>query len=196
LDNDRRQIELAYSLLFTLPGSPILYYGDEIGMGDNIKLQDRNGVRTPMQWDNGPQAGFSTAPPEALYSPVISSPGYDPVNTNVADQIIDSGSLLNTIKKMLTARKYHPALGTGNFSWVSGLPATSPKPIAAYWREDHLEKLIIIQNLSPNKQSIKFTLPGTATTNLIFGKSDFSLENEQLNADLEPYGYLWLQIQE
>ncbi|MCS7052042.1 MAG: alpha-amylase family glycosyl hydrolase, partial [Thermomicrobium sp.] len=76
LDNDRRKLELAHSLLFTLPGSPILYYGDELGMGDDIRLPDRNGVRTPMQWSAGPNAGFSTAPPERLYAQPIADPVY------------------------------------------------------------------------------------------------------------------------
>ena len=196
LDNDRRQIELAYSMLFTLPGSPILYYGDEIGMGDNIWLPDRNGVRTPMQWDNSQQAGFSTAPAERLYAPVVSTPGYEPTNTNVADQLNDPGSLLNTIKHMINARKSHSALGTGEFSWVPNLPSNKPNPVAAYLRVDHQEKVIIIQNLSPNRQNFSFTLPLSAAADLILGNSDFSIDNELLSADLDPYGYMWVHIKE
>ncbi|HUV28257.1 MAG TPA: maltose alpha-D-glucosyltransferase [Anaerolineales bacterium] len=196
LDNDRRQIELAYSMLFTLPGSPILYYGDEIGMGDNIWLPDRNGVRTPMQWDNSQQAGFSTAPAKRLYAPVVSTPGYEPTNTNVADQLNDPGSLLNTIKHMINARKSHSALGTGEFSWVPNLPSNKPNPVAAYLRVDHQEKVFIIQNLSPNRQNFRFTLPVSAAADLILGNSDFSIENELLSADLDPYGYMWVHIKE
>src|SRR5512133_3529848 len=97
LDNDRRKIALANSLLFTLPGSPIIYYGHEIGMGDNIWLFDRNGVRTPMQWKNAPNAGFSAAQPEALYAPVIDTSPYDPSQVNVDDEFQDPDSLLNFI---------------------------------------------------------------------------------------------------
>jgi maltose alpha-D-glucosyltransferase/alpha-amylase len=86
LDNDRRKIELANSLLFTMPGSPVVYYGDEIGMGDNIHLFDRNGVRTPMQWNAGLNAGFSTANPLQLYSPVIDNPIYGSEQVNVVSQ--------------------------------------------------------------------------------------------------------------
>ena len=86
LDNDRRKIELANSLLFTLPGSPIIYYGDEIGMGDNIELQDRNGVRTPMQWDDGPNAGFSQAEPDALYTPIVNGDLFGQEYINVRSQ--------------------------------------------------------------------------------------------------------------
>ena len=94
LDNDRRKIELANSLLFTLPGSPIIYYGDEIGMGDNIWLPDRNGVRTPMQWEKSTNAGFSAAQPGGLYAPVITSEPYAPAQVNVADQVADPGIAL------------------------------------------------------------------------------------------------------
>ena len=105
LDNDRRKIELAHSLLFTLPGSPILYYGDEIGMGDNIWLPDRNGVRTPMQWNSETNAGFSDAPLQSLYAPVINDNIYGPVRANVEFQQQDPNSLWNSIRHMLTIRK-------------------------------------------------------------------------------------------
>ena len=197
LDNDPRQIELAYSMLLTLPGSPILYYGDEIGMGDDIWLPDRNGVRTPMQWDNSQQAGFSNAPKERLYAPIISTPGFDPSSTNVTDQLLDPDSLLNRIKKMITVRKSHSALGTGEFSWVSHPPPDTPNPIAAYFRTDQQEKILIIQNLSPKMQAVTIHLPSSAAFNaeLIIGKSDLSIDRGRLSAELAPYDYLWLHMQ-
>src|SRR5258706_12341761 len=105
LDNNHRKIELANSLLFTLPGSPIIYYGDEIGMGDNLDLPDRNGVRTPMQWDSSPNAGFSTGKPFSYF--VQGELGYQHIN--VASQINDPGSLFHSIKKMIAIRKKHIA---------------------------------------------------------------------------------------
>src|SRR5512146_2790314 len=97
----KRTLTRACSLLFTLPGTPIIYYGDEIGMGDNIWLPDRNGVRTPMQWSNTLNAGFSFAPSEKLYSPVIDTLPYDPTHVNVEDEWKEPGSLLNFIRKLI-----------------------------------------------------------------------------------------------
>ncbi len=133
LDDDRRKIELANSLLFTLPGSSILYYGDEIGMGDNIWLPDRNGVRTPMQWTSAVNAGFSSAAPKSLYLPLIDNSVYGPAHINVADERAHPDSLLNRLRRLIAVRKQHPAFGRGSFTWVecevaggSGLPAPVP----------------------------------------------------------------------
>jgi maltose alpha-D-glucosyltransferase/alpha-amylase len=194
LDNDLRQVELAYSLLFSLPGSPIIYYGDEIGMGDDINQPDRNGVRTPMQWDSSPGAGFSSAAPDKLYAPLVSSAGFDPQSINVSEQRQDPGSLLNKVKQLIRARKDHPVLSTGRFSWIESTPLQSPNPIAAYLRENEEQQLLILQNLSPQKQSTHLHLPGVSAAMPITGRSDFSLENERLSTELEPYGHLWLQV--
>ena len=131
LDNDRRKIELTYSLLFTLPGSPVIYYGDEIGMGDNIELEDRNGVRTPMQWNSARNAGFSDVSKELLYAPIIEDSEYSPEQVNVADQLENQSSLYNTIRLMADARKRHPALGRGGFRWID----VGTKNVAAYLRQ-------------------------------------------------------------
>ena len=196
LDNDRRQIELAYSLLFTLPGSPIIYYGDEIGMGDDIHLPDRNGVRTPMQWDKHANAGFSAAASEQLYAPVVSSPGFDSQEVNVADQLADPNSLLNKVREMIRVRKSFPALGTGDFAWAAGATGTSPNPIAAYTRESDQEKLLIIHNLSPAAEQCSLRLTQTASAKRVLGSAEFHLENEQLLTELAPYGFLWLHIED
>jgi maltose alpha-D-glucosyltransferase/alpha-amylase len=195
LENDRRQIELAYSLLFTLPGSPIIYYGDEIGMGDNIHLPDRNGVRTPMQWENSANAGFSTAASEQLYAPVVSSPGFGSQEVNVADQLADPNSLLNKVREMIRIRKSFPALGTGNFTWAAGTAAASPNPIAAYIRASDKEQLLVIHNLSPAVQESRIELPQTASATRVLGTARFDLEDGQLLAKLEPYGFLWVRIE-
>jgi maltose alpha-D-glucosyltransferase/alpha-amylase len=195
LENDRRQIELAYSLLFTLPGSPIIYYGDEIGMGDNIQLPDRNGVRTPMQWENSANSGFSTAASEQLYAPVVSSPGFSSQEVNVADQLADPNSLLNKVREMIRIRKSFPALGTGNFTWAAGTAAASPNPIAAYIRASDKEQLLVIHNLSPAVQESRIELPQTASATRVLGTARFDLEDGQLLAKLEPYGFLWVRIE-
>jgi maltose alpha-D-glucosyltransferase/alpha-amylase len=193
LDNDRRKIELANSLLFTMPGSPVVYYGDEIGMGDNIHLFDRNGVRTPMQWNAGLNAGFSEANPLQMYSPVIDDPIYGPEQVNVASQREDLGSLLNVIRKMIRVRKLYPAFGRGDFNWVDGAPAS----VAAYLRSYLGRHLLILNNLSPQPQSATLQIPTISTSQTIDlldeGPSP-ELNDGLLEITLEPYQYRWLQL--
>ncbi len=181
LDNDRCKIELANSLLFTLPGSPIIYYGDEIGMGDNIQLFDRNGVRTPMQWDSTANAGFTSRRP---YAPLLEG-DYHPQKVNVAAQIADPGSLYHTISRMIVTRKEHPAFGHGDFNWAE---FNNPS-IAAYTRHHPIETLLIINNLSSQTQSV--SLPQNMS-----GVSKDLLSGESLVLaeiiTLEPYQFLWL----
>ena len=182
LDNDRRKIELVNSLLFTFPGSPIVYYGDEIGMGDNIELFDRNGVRTPMQWDDSTNAGFTTGKP---FADVIQGElGYDKVN--VASQLADKNSLFYSVKKMIQIRKQYPAFGRGSMEWVeTGNPA-----VAAYVRKYEDESLLILNNLSGSAQTI--TLPSEYC---IDSKDVLTEAHVQLPSTLElpPYSYHWLK---
>lgn len=196
LDNDRRKIELAYSLLFTLPGSPIIYYGDEIGMGDNIWLPDRNGVRTPMQWDSSENAGFSTVASEGLYAPVISSLEFNPNKVNVADQLNNPGSLLNKIKTMVKVRKSHPAFGLGKFIWATASLRENTQAVAAYWRVHEAERLLIIQNLSEEPQVIDLqVLPGSIQSfeNLLPDYSTIEIVHDSLTTTLKPHQFLWLR---
>ncbi|HEV2638401.1 MAG TPA: maltose alpha-D-glucosyltransferase [Actinocrinis sp.] len=127
LENDRRQIELFTALLLSLPGSPVLYYGDEIGMGDNIWLGDRDGVRTPMQWTPDRNAGFSTCDPGRLYLPTIMDPVFGYQSTNVEAQTATSSSLLHWMKRMIEIRKQNPAFGLGTFA---ELTSTNPSVLA------------------------------------------------------------------
>ena len=127
LDNDRRQMELFSALLFSLPGSPVLYYGDEIGMGDNIWLGDRDSVRTPMQWTADRNAGFSKADPGRLYLPVIMDPVFGFQRTNVESQTQDTSSLLHWTRRMLEVRKQNPAFGLGAYTEVA---STNPAVLA------------------------------------------------------------------
>ena len=177
MGNDRRKIELLHSLLFTLPGAPTLYYGDEIGMGDNIWLPDRDGLRTPMQWDDSPHAGF-TAPDVTPYAPVIDDPVFGYRQVNVARQMAEPHSLLHTIRDMIRIRKAHPAFGEPGLTW---LPA--PRAVAAFLRPGADATLISLNNLSDRPQRVQ--LPSGQFVSLFDG----SLIDDAHT--LPPYGYWW-----
>ena len=182
LDNDRRKIELANSLLFTLPGSPIIYYGDEIGMGDNIELHDRNGVRTPMQWDDSPNAGFTTGKPFAEI--IQGGLGYQQVN--VSSRLADKNSLFYAIKKMVQIRKQYGAFGRGTIEWVeTGNPA-----VAAYTRKYKDEILLILNNLSGSSQTINLPPEYRGDSTDLLTENHFQLESSLI---LQPYSHLWLK---
>jgi maltose alpha-D-glucosyltransferase/alpha-amylase len=190
LDNDQRKIGLAFSLLFTLPGSPIIYYGDEIGMGDNLSLPDRNGVRTPMQWDSGTNAGFSDA--KIIYSPVITTPPYDPEKVNVLEECAASKSLWSRIQTMISIHKCHPALCCGSLTWLDcGNPA-----VAAYLRLESQEHMLIIHNLSAASQRVTCPLPAEHQGKIVDLLTGRLMENDlgSRSLFLQPYEYLWLLI--
>jgi len=191
LDNERAKIEMANSLLFTMQGSPILYYGDEIGMGDNIWLFDRNGVRTPMQWDANSKAGFSDAPLENFYAPLLESDEFNPLRVNVADQRADPHSLFNTIRHMIAVRKRHPVFGRGDFAWMGDNPH-----MAAYLRSYGAEQVLVVNNLSDKIQTVCFefnTLDGSPI-DLLTGRELSEVLDHKLTLRLQPYAYLWLKI--
>jgi maltose alpha-D-glucosyltransferase/alpha-amylase len=182
LDNDRRRIELANALLFTLPGAPILYYGDEIGMGDNLDLSDRNGVRTPMQWDSSPNSGFTTGSP--FTELVKGALAFQ--NVNVAAQLGDVHSLFQTIRKMIALRRRHAAFGGSSMEWVEiGNPT-----VAAYLRQNGDDVVLVLGNLSCDVQSI--VVPPQYRMNYLdlLSSSVVSLGAER---ELTPYSFLWLQ---
>lgn len=154
LKNDRKRIELAYALLFTLPGTPVIYYGDEIGMGDNIYLGDRNGVRTPMQWNDNRNAGFSDSKPSMLYSPVIIDPEYNYNAVNVDAQINSQFSLLNYIKRFIAKRKKHPVFGTGQIKFVD----VNNNKILAFLRTGDDDIALCVFNLSTKAEAVKLDL--------------------------------------
>ncbi|MBN1286557.1 MAG: maltose alpha-D-glucosyltransferase [Anaerolineae bacterium] len=195
MDNDRRKIELLNSLLFTLPGAPIIYYGDEIGMGDNIRLEDRNGVRTPMQWAaDRPGAGFSTADPAQFYAPVIDDAVYGPPRVNVAAQREDPGSLLNTVRRLIAARKTTKALGRGELAFV----LDPDKAVLAYTRACEGETVLALHNLGD--AAIETNLPlaayaGAEPQDLLDRARTWPpVEHEPYRAVLEPYEYVWLRL--
>ncbi len=194
LDKDPRKIMLANSLLFTLPGSPIVYYGDEISMGDNIWLPDRNGVRTPMQWSNSKNAGFSEANPEKLYAPVIDNPKFPLSEINVEAQINQAGSIWHQIRSMIRIRKNNPGLGLGDLNWLP-LPDSG---IAAYTRRFKTETWYIINNLTAEKKTFNipadWAIPQNAVEQLTGTALDTLLTGKFNEITLYTYQFLWIKV--
>jgi maltose alpha-D-glucosyltransferase/alpha-amylase len=191
LDNDRRRIELLNAILFSMPGSPIIYYGDEIGMGDNIWLEDRNGVRTPMQWSDQANGGFSSA--SSLYAPLVDDEVYGYQRVNVAAQQDDSGSLLNWTRRLVQLRKAHPVFGRGDFRLLQ----PENQRVLAYLRAYGDETLLVLCNLVASNQAVSLELgdhAGTAPLDLLSGEH-LSPVTKTWELRLPPLGYRWLLLQ-
>lgn len=193
MDNNRRRIELLNSLLFSFPGTPVLYYGDEIGMGDNIYLGDRNGVRTPMQWSSDRNAGFSRATPARLYSPVIMDPiqGYEAVN--VEAQHGNPSSLLSWMRNMIALRKLFRVFGRGTLEFLD----PSNRKVLAYLRRYEDQQVLCVANLSRFAQPVDLDLPGLegATPVEMLGYVDFPpIGKQPYRLTLSPYGFLWFEL--
>ena len=182
LDNDRRKIELANSILFTLPGSPIIYYGDEIGMGDNIDLFDRNGVRTPMQWDDSPNGGFSTVKPYA--EPVPGDMGFKYVNVQKA--LADAHSMFYTLKHMIAVRKSNPAFAGSEMQWLdTGNPA-----VAAYVRAYQGQRILVLNNLSDAMQTVNLPAEFTGPARELLTDKALQLGG---SVSLQAYAFAWYE---
>jgi maltose alpha-D-glucosyltransferase / alpha-amylase len=193
LDNDRRRIELMNGLLMSLPGTPIIYYGDEIGMGDNVNLGDRNGVRTPMQWSGGWNGGFSTADPEALYSPLMLNPVYGYQAVNVESQKRFDHSLLSWMKRLIRVRKGAPVFGRGSIEFL--YPANHR--ILAYIRQLGKETVLCVNNLSSSAQAVELDLRRYKGNILIemFGKNIFPRIGElPYLLTMGPYEFFWFRL--
>jgi len=193
LDNDQGKLRLLHGLLFSFPGTPIIYYGDEIGMGDNIHLGDRAGVRTPMQWTADRNAGFSTAEPEALYSPVITDPVYGYPVVNVAAQRRSPASLLQWMRRLIAARKSTRAFGRGALRFLH--PA-NPR-ILAYLREHRGETILIVANLSATVEPALLDLSefaGAVPTEMLDGARLPVIESRPYLFTLAPYAFYWLRL--
>jgi len=193
LDNGRRQIELMNALLLTMPGTPIIYYGDEIGMGDNVFLGDRNGVRTPMQWNGGWNAGFSDADQQALYFPLIMDPPYGYQGVNVAAQERTQTSLLRWMRRIVKVRTQHRAFGRGTFEML--LPEN--RSVLAYLRSYEGETILCVNNLSRFVQPARINLQrfiGMVPVEMI-GNIRFPpiAENPYLFA-LGPHNFYWFKL--
>jgi maltose alpha-D-glucosyltransferase/alpha-amylase len=193
LEGDRRRIELMTALLVSLPGSPFLYYGDEIGMGDNIYLGDRNGVRTPMQWTGGWNGGFSTADPERLYQPLISNPVYGYQAVNVESQRRQENSLLSWTRRIIQVRRSARVFGRGTIEFLK--PANHR--VLAYVRSLDSEKVLVVNNLSGTAQAVELDLRALAGAIPIemFGRSLFPRIRERPYVmTLGPYDFFWFKL--
>ncbi len=203
LDGSRAEIELAHALVLSMPGSPTLYYGDEIGMGDNIWLPDRDAVRTPMQWTPDRNAGFSTADPGKLYLPAVQSLQYHYAAVNVEAQMATSSSLLNWVRSMLQIRREHPAFGMGTYQAVE---ADNPA-VLAFLRVfqgdaetgENAEILLCVNNLSRTAQATTLRLPHwTADHEIsdIFGGTGFKPvpQSGELTLTMGSRDFYWLSI--
>jgi len=193
LDNDRRRVELMNGMLMSLPGTPIIYYGDEIGMGDNIYLGDRNGVRTPMQWSGGWNAGFSTADPESLYSPVISNPVYGYQAVNVLSQKRSEHSLLSWMQRIIRVRRSTPVFGAGSIEFL--YPANHR--VLAYIRKLGNEVVLVVNNLSNAAQAVELDLKRYKGNLLIemFGKNLFPRVGDlPYLLTMGPYQFYWFRL--
>lgn len=194
LDNNRRKIELMTSLLLSLPGTPILYYGDEIGMGDNFYLGDRNGVRTPMQWSADRNAGFSRANPQQLFLPVIIDPEFHCETINVDVQKKNLSSLFWWTRRILSVRQKHPAFANGDIHF---LPTKNAK-VLAYLRRYKDQTLLVVANLSRFSQAISLDLSEFRDWNPeeLFGNTRFpAITNSPYLFTLGPHGFYWLYLQ-
>src|SRR3954468_8503306 len=194
LENDRRKIELMNALLLSMPGTPVIYYGDEIGMGDNIYLGDRDGVRTPMQWSPDRNGGFSRGNPQKLYLPVNIDPQYHYEALNVETQNNNSHSLLWWMKRMIAQRKQHPAFGRGKMEIL--FPAN--RKILAFVREFEGEKILVVANLSRFTQCAELDLSRhrESVPVEVFGRNNFPAITEQpYLLSLGPHAFQWFHLQ-
>ena len=193
LDGSRRRIELLHALLFSLPGSPILYYGDEIGMGDNIHLGDRNGVRTPMQWSLDRNAGFSRADYNLLYSPVIADPVYGYQRINVESQQRDENSLLQWMRRMIQIRRRFPAFSRGDMRFL----LTNNRKILAFVRQLDGETILFACNLARSVQPCEIDMSEFLefTPIELIGETQFPQIGElPYFLTFGPYEFYWFRL--
>jgi len=194
VENSRSRIELLHSLLFSLPGTPILYYGDELGMGDNIYLGDRNGVRTPMQWTSDRNGGFSRADPARLYAPPIMDPVYGYQSINVEAQERSPSSLLNWMRRMIAVRKQHHTFGRGSLQFLH----PQNRKVLVFTRTHEDEVILVVANLARTVQPVELDLSaynGYAPVEML-GLTEFPRIGElPYFLTLGPYCFYWFQLQ-
>jgi maltose alpha-D-glucosyltransferase/alpha-amylase len=194
LDNSRRRQELLHGLLFSMPGTPILYYGDEIGMGDNIYLGDRNGVRTPMQWNGDRNAGFSRADTQALYLPLVIDPVYHYQSINVEAQRRAPTSLLNWTRRLISIRKRYPVFGRGTIEFLH--PANLA--VLPYLRQGEGQTVLVVNNLSRFVQPVELDLSNFVgwTPVELFGETVFpKITEAPYFLSLGPHTFYWFRLE-
>ncbi|HEX2555977.1 MAG TPA: maltose alpha-D-glucosyltransferase [Microvirga sp.] len=193
VENDRRKIELLNSLLLSMPGTPVLYYGDEIGMGDNIYLGDRDGVRTPMQWSPDRNGGFSKSDPARLFLPAIQDPIYGFDAVNVEAQLRSPASLLNWTRRMIAIRRNHRAFGRGTLRFLY----PSNRKVLAYLREFEDERILCVVNLSRAPQAVELDLAefkGSIPLELTGGSAFPAIGELTYLLTLPAYGFYWFDL--
>jgi len=194
LGNDRKKIELMNSLLFSLPGTPVIYYGDEIGMGDNYYLGDRNGVRTPMQWSPERNAGFSRANPQRLFLPPIIDPEYHYEAINTENQINNPDSLLWWMKRIIALRKRYRSFGRGSIEFLQ----PENRKALAYFRQYEDETILVVANLSHLAQQTQIDLSRFAGYRPVdlFGRVEFApITEAEYSFTLSPYTFFWFSLE-
>ncbi len=195
LGNNRRKIELINILLFSLPGTPIIYYGDEIAMGDNIYLGDRNGVRTPMQWSADRNAGFSRANPQQLYFPIIIDPEYHYESINVENQEQNLSSLLNWMRRVTATRRRFQAFGRGTMEFLT----SDNTKVLTFLRRHEDEIILVVVNLSRFSQAVELDLSAFAgmRPREIFSQNKFPQvrEDQPYTLTVGPHGHFWLLLE-
>ncbi|HSJ20759.1 MAG TPA: alpha-amylase family glycosyl hydrolase, partial [Nocardioidaceae bacterium] len=198
LDNDVNQMELFTALLLSLPGSPVLYYGDEIGMGDNIWLGDRDGVRTPMQWTPDRNAGFSVATPGKLHLPVIQDPVFGYQRVNVETELENASSLLHWTRRMIHARKKHEAFGLGDFTDLGGSNPSVLSYVREYVAPDGgVDSVLCVNNLSRFPQPVELDLrrwEGVEPIELLGGVRFPKVGELPYLLTLGAYGFYWFRL--
>lgn len=193
LGGDRRSLELLHGLLLSLPGSPVLYYGDEIGMGDEYMLDDRDGVRTPMQWNGEARAGFSSTDPENFWLPLVTAEGYRPQDINVADQMAEPGSFLNWLRTMLQTRRSHPEMGLGSFQI---LDAAEPA-ILAFVRELDDRMTLVLANFERETRRARITslrINDRVAIDITTGDPLAEASSDPFEIDLGALEFRWLEM--
>jgi maltose alpha-D-glucosyltransferase / alpha-amylase len=186
LHNDREFLELAYSILFALPSTPVIRYGDEIGMGDDLTLKERLSVRTPMQWSAAPNAGFSTARKTVL--PVIAQGPFNYNTVNIQREKADSSSLLHWTKQMIALRKACPEIGYG--TWSVETPADNVLLLHYAWKGQHV---VTVHNFSHEAREVNFSMDDIGAFRDLFSSESIVADNGRYTLKLKGHGYTWLR---
>jgi glycosidase len=193
LDGDERRIRMAYSLLFSLPGTPVLFYGEEIGMGENLAVRDRLSVRTPMQWSDEPGAGFSTADPARFVRPLPEGE-FGPLAVNVARQRRDEGSLLNWFERLIRRRRETPELGLGSWAVIPN----DQRGVLSHRCDWNGSTVVAVHNFGAEPCRLDLPLDGiddaVAADDLLDASPEQPLDAGGLSLTVAGYGYRWLRI--